>query len=169
MKYGLINYKGRLLISPCSPLIQTLISKHHDTPQGHSGYAKTMQRLKKIVNWKGLKNSVREYSKLCDICQRAKYENLNPAGLLQPLPISEQSWEEITMDFIDCLSAIFVVADRLTKYLTKYAHFVPLSHPYTSKMIAGVFFENIYKFYGLPKVIIFDRDSLFLSRFWLEF
>ena len=54
MKSGLIYYKGRLLISPCSPLIQTLISKHHDTPQGHSGYVKTMQRLKKIVNWKGL-------------------------------------------------------------------------------------------------------------------
>jgi len=36
-------------------------------------------------------------------------------------------------------------------------------------MIAGVFVENIYKFYWLPKVIISDRDSLFLSGYWQEF
>ena len=75
------------------------------------------------------------------------------------------------MDFIDCLprslgkSAILVVVDRLTKY----AHFIPLSHPYTSKTIASPFIDNIYKFDGLPKVITSDRDNLFMTGFWQEF
>jgi len=106
-KSGLIDYNGRILISPNSTLTQVLILEHHDTPQGgHSGYAKFLQRLKKVVYWKGFKNSVRDYIKLCDICQRSKYESLSPARLSQPLPIPDQTWEEITMDFIDCLQEL---------------------------------------------------------------
>ena len=165
LRSGLVYYKGRILINPTSSLTQTLIAEHHDTPsEGHSGYDKTLQKLKKAVHWRGLKNSVKHYIRSCDTCQRSKHENLNPAGLLQPLPIPEQAWEEITMDFIACLpksfgiSAIFVIVDRLTKY----AQFVALSHPYTSKTIVGVFIANVFKYYGLPKVIIPDRDNLFL-------
>ena len=132
---------------------------------------KNLTKAKKVSYCGGLKNNVKEYIKSCDTCQRSKYENLSPSGLLQPLTIPDQTWKEITMDFIDCLrrslgrSAIFVLVDRLTKY----AHFIPLSHPYTSKVIAGIFVDNIYKLYGLPKIIISDRDSLFLSGFWQEF
>ena len=75
------------------------------------------------------------------------------------------------MNFIDCLprnlgkSAILVMMDMLTKY----AHFIPLSHLYTSKTIASLFIDNIYKFYGLPKVIISDKDNLFMSELWQDF
>jgi len=117
-KSGLIYYKGRILISPNSPLTQLLISEHHDTPQGgYSGYEKTLQRLKRIVYWRG-----QQYIRDCDTCQRSKYENLTPAGLMQPLSVPRQVWEEVTMDFIDCLpkslgkSGIWVVVDRLTKF-----------------------------------------------------
>jgi len=149
-----------------------LISEHHDTPTGgHSGYKKTLQRLKKIAYWKGMKGSVKEYIRQCDPCHRSKYENTFPAGLLQPLPIPEQVWEEILMDFIEglprsmCKSSILVVVDRLTKY----AHFIPLSHPFTTRTVAIVFVDNIYKLYGLPKVIVSNRNNLFTSEFWREF
>ena len=77
----------------------------------------------------------------CDVCQHAKHDSTTPAGLLQPLPILENVWEEIFMDFIEGLpkvqgqSVIFVVVDRLSKY----AHFCTLSHPYTAKHVAEVF------------------------------
>jgi hypothetical protein len=52
-----------------------------------------------------------------------------PAGLLQPLQISQWKWDEIGMDFIVGLprtrtgyDSIWVVVDRLTKA----AHFIPV-------------------------------------------
>jgi hypothetical protein len=64
------------------------------------------------------------------------------------------------MDFIEALpksddySVILVVVDRLTKY----AHFLPVKHPYTAISIAKLFLDNIVKLHGLPKSIVSDRD-----------
>ncbi|XP_059307049.1 uncharacterized protein LOC132058610 [Lycium ferocissimum] len=70
------------------------------------------------------------------------------------------------MDFIDGLpkskgkTVIWVVVDRLTKY----AHFVGLSHPYSASEIAKLFMENIYKLHGMPEDIVSDRDLVFTSK-----
>lgn len=53
--------------------------------------------------------------------------------------------------------------------LTKYAHFLALSHPYTAQTLATVFLQEIHKLHGLPDSIISDRDAAFTSEFWREF
>nr|GEW02965.1 hypothetical protein [Tanacetum cinerariifolium] len=102
---------------------------------------------------------------------RAKHENVASPGLLQPLPIPDYAFSEISMDFIGGLpkvkgkDIIFVVGDRLTKY----SHFMVLGHPYSAKEVAQVFIDNVYKLHGCPSSIISDRDPIFLSAFWKEF
>ncbi|GJU17803.1 retrotransposable element Tf2 [Tanacetum coccineum] len=77
-------------------------------------------------------------------------------------------WKDISMDFIDSLpeskgkTGILVVVDRLSKY----AHFLAITHPYTARTIAQLFLDNIYKLHGLPSSIISDRDKIFMSLFW---
>jgi hypothetical protein len=72
------------------------------------------------------------------------------------------------MDFIDGLpladgaNTILVVVDRFTKY----AHFVPLKHPYTAPKVARVFVDSIVKLHGKPHSITSDRDAIFTSNFW---
>jgi hypothetical protein len=72
------------------------------------------------------------------------------------------------MYFIDglpssgCYSVIMVVVDTFSKY----AHFFPLKHPYTSQLVAVVFLNNVVKLHGLPKTITSDRDMVFTSAFW---
>jgi hypothetical protein len=57
----------------------------------------------------------------------------SPDQLLQPLPIPEQKWESISMDFITGLpqvqgkDCIYVVVDRLTKF----AHFFSIPSKYS--------------------------------------
>ena len=36
----------------------------------------------------------------CSTCQKARYDQNKPHGLLQPLPIPEAPWEHIAMDFV---------------------------------------------------------------------
>lgn len=73
---------------------------------------------------------VQNYVRNCAICQENKFDMSVKPGLLQPLPISEGVWQSINMDFIEGLPpsadkhCILVVVDRLSKY----AHFLALSH-----------------------------------------
>jgi hypothetical protein len=74
------------------------------------------------------------------------------------------------MDFITGLpkvqggDCIYVVVDRLTKF----AHFFAISSDYTTSQVAEFFFREVFRFHGLPKYIVSDRDSRFLSAFWQE-
>jgi hypothetical protein len=70
------------------------------------------------------------------------------------------------MDFVEALpkfdgkDTILVVVDKLIKY----AHFISLSHPFTTKNIVQIFLDNVFKLHGLPLAIITDRDMIFTSQ-----
>ena len=72
------------------------------------------------------------------------------------------------MDFIEGLpqsgsfNAILVVVDKFSKF----AHFIPLRHPFTAASVAKLFMDQVYRLYGLPRAIISDRDRIFTSNFW---
>ena len=170
-KQGVLLYDGRIVLSRHSAMIPTLLKEFHSTPQGgHSGFYKTYRRLAANVYWVGMKGVVQEFVRSCDVCQRQKYLASSPGGLLQPLPIPERIWEDISMDFIIGLpkskgyEAIFVVVDRLSKY----CHFIPLKHPYTARSLAEIFSKEVVKLHGIPMSIVSDRDPIFMSNFWRE-
>ena len=65
----------------------------------------------------------------CPECQKVKAEHINPAGLLQHLPILEWKWEVVTMEFITKFprtskqhDSIMVVVDKIIKD----ANFIPV-------------------------------------------
>ena len=57
-----------------------------------------------------------------------------------------------------------VVVDRLTKFV----HFVPLSHPYTAAKVANLYLQHVFKLHGMPATIVSDRNPMFTSHFWQE-
>jgi hypothetical protein len=71
------------------------------------------------------------------------------------------------MDFIEGLpksesyDTILVVVDQFSKY----AHFIPLRHPFTAQIVAHAVFDNVVKLHGLPKTIVCDRDKIFIGHF----
>lgn len=162
------SLRKKIFLREESPLIATIINEIHSST--HEGYHKTLHRGHSIFYWKGIRQQVKEFIKQCDTCQRHKTENLPPTGLLQPLPIPTQVWSDISMDFVEGLpiskgkSTILVVVDRLSKY----AHFIPISHPYTATSVAQVFFDHVFRLHGMPQSIVCDRDPTFTSLFWKE-
>jgi len=112
--------------------------------------------------------TVKEYIRACSICQQVRYNNQPPAGLLQPLPIPNQIWQNIAMDFITSLplshgySVILVIIDCLSKF----AHFLPLTTDFSTPKVADVFIKEIVSIHGLSQTIVSDCDKVFTSKFW---
>ncbi|GJR18027.1 putative reverse transcriptase domain-containing protein [Tanacetum coccineum] len=97
-----------------------------------------------------------------------KAEHQRPSGLLQQPEIPEWKWERIAMDFVTKLprtssghDTIWVIMDRLTKS----AHFLPMREDYKMDRLARLYLNEIVARYGVPILIISNRDSRFISRF----
>lgn len=95
--------------------------------------------------------SVLQWVKQCDTCARCRSEHCNPPGLLQPLSIPAQAWQDITMDFVEGLpkscgkNVVLVVVCKLTKY----GHFIALKHPYSAATFARLFIDNVARLHEL--------------------
>lgn len=169
---GFLFRKHRLVVPNNDQVRLVILQWLHSSHQGgHSGIRASTHRIKSLFYWKGLSKSVAEFIQRCETCLRCKYEPHAVPGLLQPLAIPDGVWQSIAMDFIEGLpkshgkDTIWVVIDRLSKY----AHFIALSHPFSASTLAEVFINNVYKLHGAPANIVSDRDPLFTSKFWAAF
>jgi hypothetical protein len=89
--------------------------------------------------------------------------------LYTPLPTPDRPWEFISMDYMSGLPStkqgndcVFVVVDCFSKM----AIMVSCKKSITAKATAKIFFERVWVHFVLPKTIISNRDSRFLSTFW---
>ena len=99
-----------------------------------------------------------------------KDSTMRPTWLLQPLPIPNQVFDTISMDFITCLLAsrgkttVMVVVDKLSKY----GHFIGLPAKITSENVAAAFIAEIIHLHSIPATVITDRDPKFMHCVWQE-
>ena len=148
------------------------IADNHEIPTaGHQGSQWTFQKLKTNYFWETMREDVIKYVSSCDICQRTKPNNHLPQGLINNLPVPENRFESIGMDFTPMPKAengedcVLVITDRLTKLVSLSA----TTTRATAKEVAEIFLRDWYcRGFGIPKTIISDRDKIFVSNIWRE-
>jgi len=144
---------------------QQIIYEYHNSPLGgHSGVSRTVKRLKANYQWKNLKKTVKQYIARCEVCQKTK-SNLKTK---QPMLITStvtKSFERICLDIVGPLPQtslgnqfILTMQDELTRY----ALAVALSAT-DAQTVAQAFVECFVCIYGIPKSILTDCGTNFLS------
>jgi hypothetical protein len=116
-------------------------------------------------------SELKSYVRSCDSCQRNKTSNQKPIGLLKPLEIPSERFEQVSKDFITTLpvtkenhDAVMVIVNKLTKMVM----FIPTRTDMDTVETAKKVLNHWYRWFGLPKKILSDRDVRFISRFWKE-
>lgn len=169
--YAITSRDELCLCIPHGTIRQAVLSIAHDSAAaGHRGVEKTYDLLAREYYWKNMLKTCRQYVNACDACQRTKSSSQATAGMLAPLPIPSERWEEITMDFVSGFQQargtgfdrILVVVDRLTKM----AHFIPTIKELHSDYCMELLLKHIFRLHGVPKVIVSDRDVLFSNAHW---
>ena len=160
---GMDQTQDRLCV-PKGEIRTTLILKFHNPPsEGHFGAYRTYYALANGYYWPKMFKDVNKFVKTCMICQQTKSLTKRTHDLLQPLPIPEERWSSVSLDFITGLpptpsgyDTIMVVVDRSTKV----AHFIPTVKSVSGEVAAKLFIDNIIRIHGLPQEIISDKDSI---------
>jgi RNase H-like domain found in reverse transcriptase/Reverse transcriptase (RNA-dependent DNA polymerase)/Integrase zinc binding domain/Retroviral aspartyl protease/Chromo (CHRromatin Organisation MOdifier) domain len=160
----------RLYIPADAALRTRLLHECHDVPTaGHLGKDKTLEQVKRRFYWPRMDIDILQYVRTCDACQRNKPSQQSTPGLLQPLPIPNYPWQQVTMDLITQLpksrqgnDAIVVFVDKLSKMV----HLVATKTTVTAPQLAEIFWSTVVRHHGLPSSIVSDRDPRFTGHFW---
>ncbi|GJP72648.1 hypothetical protein CLOP_g3415 [Closterium sp. NIES-67] len=108
--------------------------------------------LKYLKTQPSLSSDVQKFVTSCTTCQRMKSSKQKKAGLLQPLPVPEQPWQVVSLDFITGLptttsghDAILVVIDKFSKM----GHFIPTHTTARTEETAQLFVRYIISEHGI--------------------
>ncbi|KAG7563749.1 Retrotransposon gag domain [Arabidopsis suecica] len=161
-------FKDKRLCIPQGSMRDLILSEAHGGGlMGHFGVDKTLAVVMEHLFWPHLKKDVERFCARCIVCHKAK-SRLHPHGLYLPLPIPNAPWVDVSMDFVLGLpkirhkDSIFVVVDRFSKM----AHFIPCDKTNDATQTADLFFKEVVRLHGIPRIIVSDRDTKFLSHFW---
>ena len=165
------NKRRRFLSTVQLVVPQTLkigiIKALHDHPTaGHLGFQKTYDRITEKIFWINMHHEIKDYCQACHCCSLGKSSPHRRKAPLQPLSVPSEPFDRISMDVIGPLKRthngnqyILVMIDALTKWPEAMA--IPNQ---TAETIAKMFVENIICRHGMPKALLTDRGTNFVSK-----
>ncbi|XP_044716392.1 integrase core domain-containing protein [Hirsutella rhossiliensis] len=125
-----------------------------------------------LDNWNAELRSCGPFTILTDHRNLEHTSGASRKGFLKPLPIPDRPRSHLSMDFITDLPPtgpskaryLWVIVDRLTKAVT-----LEVMDNMEAEQCANRFLQCHYRFHGMPRSIVSDRGSNWLSRFWKRF
>ena len=168
---GLLMFRGKIYVPDSPDLRRTIVAQHHDSKvAGHAGRWKTLELVSRSYWWPNMSRYVGSYTRHCDLCLRTKAQRHPPMGELHPLPIPDERWDRLSVDFIvelpesDGFDAVMNVVDSVSKR----AHFIPTHTTVSALGSANLYLQNVWKLHGLPRSVVSDRGPQFVAEFTRE-
>ncbi|GJP29588.1 hypothetical protein CLOM_g17696, partial [Closterium sp. NIES-68] len=153
------------------PLRQLLLEEYHDVL-----YADTTVATKRSMVSPNTTTGPHGRCRT-EICHLVHYmsadeeQQAEKGGSATVLPVSEQPWQVVSLDFITGLptttsghDAILVVIDKFSKM----GHFIPTHTTARTEETAQLFVCYIISQHGIPTTLISNRDPKLNSKFWKE-
>jgi hypothetical protein len=135
---------------------------------GHFGVGKTISNLQSYVYWLRMQEYVAQYIRGCILCHTNKPSN-RKQGLSYPLLVPTRPWESISMDFVGGLPTIRKGHDYLFVIIVRFIKMcilMPCKKNIDEQEATKRFFEHVQVHFGIPRSIISNMDTRFLSAFW---
>ncbi|KAL1937189.1 hypothetical protein VTO73DRAFT_14488 [Trametes versicolor] len=151
-------------------LVTEIITAQAHATLGHLGHRRTSDYVRRWFWWPSIGSAIERFCRSCGTCQTTKTSNSRPAGLLHSLPLPDQPWDSIAMDFVgpfpecDGFDYLWVIVDRFSGTV----HLIPTTTTVRASALAWLFLKEIVRLHGLPTSIVSDRDSKFISKFWRD-
>jgi hypothetical protein len=163
--------QGRIAIPPDDTLKKEILHRFHDLEiRGHQGRDPTIAIIRRHFWWPNMNEWIAQYVKGCAKCQQSK--NLTKRAKVPlyriPTPNDALPFQIMAMDLITQLptsngyDAILTIVDHRC---TRAAVFLPCKTTITGQEVAKLYYDNVYRWFGLPNKVISDRDPRFTSLF----
>jgi hypothetical protein len=167
---GTLWFKERLVEPKREALKKKIQDEAHTSRYSiHLGSTTMYHDLRQQFWWTRMKREAARYVSEYDTYRKVKADYMKPEGLLQPQSIPDWKWDDISIDFIAGLlmtahkfDLIWMIVDRLSKS----THFIPVNTKYRVEKYAEIYIACVICLHGVPKMIISDRGSQFVTRFW---
>lgn len=170
-----LDQKGPMQLRTREEKSRAIIESHDSPLAGHFGVRRTLEKLRRRFRWSGMTRDVREYVRTCSFCNKAVARRHKPHGLLQPLPVPDGPWRQVTMDFVtelppsrrgeEVFDSILVIVDRFTKM----SHYVAARADWDGEDLARSWIREVVRLHGCPQTIISDRGPLMSAKHWDTF
>jgi hypothetical protein len=92
-------------------------------------------------------------------------------GLLQPLPVAEDSWQRIGIDHITNLPVLESGHDCIVTFvdhMAKRAQWRACRKTIDAPAFARIFIHDIVRLHGVPQAVVSDRDVCFTADYWRD-
>ncbi|SGZ16663.1 BQ5605_C020g09054 [Microbotryum silenes-dioicae] len=121
-----------------------------------------------ITRFEGRILVCKDYVESCAACQTMKMHGTSFAGWIHNLNVPDRPMREVGLDFVGPLvpsngnDTLLMVTDCLSGYIC----LIPCHTTDDATTIADQFFKGWHQHFGMPQVLVSDRDKLFTSEFW---
>jgi hypothetical protein len=161
----------RIVVPPDKDALQLVAETWHDSPSsGHPGRDETYWKISNTLYWPGMKDWIANYVKGYATCQQNKnltHKTRAPQYKIT-VPTDATPFSQIALNLITGLpksngyDAILTIIDH---GCSRAAIFLPCTSQITGPGIAQLYFNNVYRWFGLHTKVISDHDPRFTSHF----